>query len=73
MENEEQQYNQINTALQLKKFYESEAYQELLKEQQAREKLIAQQQEQAARQQAIAGVIQTLSTLGMTLSTVAGL
>ena len=71
MENEEQQYNQINTALQLKKFYESEAYQELLKEQQAREKLIAQQQEQAARQQAIAGVIQTLSTLGMTLSTVA--
>lgn len=73
MENEEKQYNQINTALQLKKFYESEAYQELLKEQQAREKLIAQQQEQAARQQAIAGVIQTLSMLGMTLSTVAGL
>lgn len=73
LDNEEDQYNKINTALQLKKFFESDTYQQLLKEQQAREKLIAQQQEQAAKQQAIAGVIQGLSTIGTAISTVTGL
>lgn len=72
----ETQYSQeqrLNEAIQQRTFYESESYQNLLREQEARDRIIQQAQQQAERQQAISNVVQNISSLVGLLTTATGI
>ena len=72
----ETQYSQeqrLNEAIQQRTFYESENYQNLLREQEARDRIIQQAEQQAERQQAISNVVQNISSLVGLLTTATGI
>ena len=72
----QQQYSQeerLNEAIKQRNFYESEGYNQLILEQQARDNIIKQAEQQALRQQAITIAVQGVSSLVGLLTTASGL
>ena len=72
IENEQHEKN-LTKAIQQRNYYESESYQNLLREQNARDRIIQQAEEQAKREAAIANAIQGVSALVGLLTTAVGI
>lgn len=72
IENEQHEQN-LTKAIQQRNYYESESYQNLLREQNARDRIIQQAEEQAKREAAIANAIQGVSALVGLLTTAVGI
>ena len=72
----QKQYDQeerLNEAIKQRNFYESEGYNQLILEQQARDNIIEQAEQQALRQQAITIAVQGVSSLIGLLTTASGI